>query len=534
MKRTLAFLILVWRRVSRQRKLRGTLQLAYGGDRKARAGGIPSAPDSCTASKRTAKHRALQCSGVTPLSRVLAVAAGLWGAETLADTGNRPNVILILADDLGYGDLGGAWGGRAATPHLDRLAREGLRFTDFHANGAMCTPTRASLLTGRYPQRMGFERAHATRGRDELGIARPGNHEITIATHVRRAGYATGIFGKWHLGKHPTANPVRFGFDEFRGLTDGEGDYFSKLDRFGGEDWLHNEQFENQPGYATTVTTDNALDFIERHKERPFFLYVAYQAVHFPWQVPDDSNRETRREGEEFTSGKPGLRSKLGPHTPAEIPSVMQRMIEELDHGVGRIIAGLRAHGLESRTLVFFTSDNGAYVHYLDPDLVDPAAPTLPPPDWPLVGSNGPLRGQKTQLYEGGHRVPAIAWWPGRIPPGRLTAETTMTMDILPTVLDLLDLPFPASNGPNRIDGVSLQSLLLSGAPIPSRTLFWRAPTQKAVREGPWKLVNDQLYNLANDIGESRNLAAAHPVVLTRLREKLATWEKEVSRPDLP
>ena len=170
----------------------------------------------------------------------------------------------------------------------------------------------------------------------------------------------------------------------------------------------------------------------------------------------------------------------------------------------------------------------------LDPDLVDPAAPELPPPDWPRVGSNGPLRGQKTQLYEGGHRVPAIAWWPGRIPAGRLTAETTMTMDILPTVLELLDLPFPASNGPNRIDGVSLQSLLLRGEPLPSRTLFWRAPTQKAVREGPWKLVNDQLYHLADDIGESRNVAAAHPVVLTRLREKLARWEKEVSRPDLP
>ena len=191
MKRTLAFLILVWRRVSRQRKLRGTLQLAYGGDRKAGAGGIPSAPDSCTASKRTAKHRAVQCSGVNWLSRVMAVAAGLWGGVTHPDTGNRPNVVLILADALGYGDLGGAWGGRAATPHLDRLAREGLRFTDFHANGAMCTPTRASLLTGRYPQRMCFERAHATRGRDELGIARPGNDEITIATHVRRAGYAT-------------------------------------------------------------------------------------------------------------------------------------------------------------------------------------------------------------------------------------------------------------------------------------------------------------------------------------------------------
>ena len=145
----------------------------------------------------------------------------------------KTNIILMLADDLGYGDLGGPWGGRARTPHLDQLAREGMRFTDFHSNGAMCTPTRAALLTGRYPQRMGFARAHSTKGRDELGLASPGNREITIASYLRTAGYATGIFGKWHLGKHTTANPVRFGFDEFRGLTDGDGDYFSKLDRFG-------------------------------------------------------------------------------------------------------------------------------------------------------------------------------------------------------------------------------------------------------------------------------------------------------------
>ena len=169
-------LVLVWRRAPHRRKRRDPLQLAYGGYRRAGSGGIPSGSGRCTVNKSMAMHRAPAYPGVAWLSRVMAVAAGLWGVETLANTPTRPNVVLILADDLGYGDLGGAWGGRAATPHLDRLAREGLRFSDFHANGAMCTPTRASLLTGRYPQRMGFERAHATRGRDELGIARPGNH----------------------------------------------------------------------------------------------------------------------------------------------------------------------------------------------------------------------------------------------------------------------------------------------------------------------------------------------------------------------
>lgn len=446
----------------------------------------------------------------------------------------RPNFIIILADDLGYGDLGGAWGGTANTPHLDRLAREGLRFTDFHANGAMCTPTRAALLTGRYPQRMGFERAFAKPGRDWRGLAEPGMNEITVATYLQQAGYATGIFGKWHLGKHPTANPLRFGFDEFRGLTDGDGDYFTKLDRFGGADWFHGEQLAFSPGYSTHVTTADAVSFIHRHRDRPFFLYVPYLAVHFPWQTPDDASSELRQLGQDFTSGKPSPHSKLGPHQPHEIPAIMQRMIVELDRGVGAIVDALHESGLARNTLVFFTSDNGAYSYYMDPDYVDPAATVMPDPDWPQVGSNGPLRGQKTQLWEGGHRVPAIAWWPGKIAPGGVTHETIMTMDILPTVLDLLGLPFPARDGPNRIDGVSLQSLILRGQSLPHRTLFWRAPTQRAVREGPWKLVNDQLYNLADDIGESRNLAAAHPVVLTRLREKLATWEKEVSRPDLP
>lgn len=460
----------------------------------------------------------------------LAIFVFSFAAVAMAATAPRPNIVLILADDLGYGDLGGPWGGKAGTPHLDRLAAEGLRFTDFHSNGAMCTPTRASLLTGRYPQRMGFERAYATKGRDERGLASQGNSEITIASYLRNAGYATGIFGKWHLGKHVSANPVRFGFDEFRGLTDGDGDYFSKLDRFGGEDWLHNEETAYQSGHATTVTTDNAIRFIEKHRDRPFFLYVPCQAVHFPWQDSGDGNREIRRAGEDFTSGKPGPRSKLGPHLPGEIPDVMRRMIEELDRGVGRLIATLRQHGLDRTTLVFFTSDNGAYVHYLDPDIVDPAVTTRPAPDWPRVGSNGPLRGQKTQLHEGGHRVPAIAWWPGKIAPGSITHQTTMTMDLLPTVMELLAIKPPAGTGPNALDGVSLVPLLLRGETLASRTLFWRSPSQTAVREGSWKLVNDALYHLEDDLGEARDLASGQPEIVRRLRSKLADWEKEVSR----
>jgi arylsulfatase A len=449
------------------------------------------------------------------------------------DTEAHPNIVIILADDLGYGDLGGSWGGRADTPHLTRLAREGLRFTDFHSNGPMCTPTRAALLTGRYQQRLGIERAHAIRGREtDLGIAAAGNeNEITMATYLRRAGYATGVFGKWHLGKHPSANPVQHGFDEFRGLTCGDGDYFSKLDRFGDRDWFHNETLESQEGYATAVITDNAVRFINQHADRPFFLYVAHLAVHFPWQTPDDDVHPTRIAGVDYTSGKPGPHSKLGPHSPDDIPTVMQRMIKELDASVGQIVAALGEKNLDRRTLLFFTSDNGAYKFYLDPDYIDPAAKEFPEPDWPVIGSNGVLRGQKTQLYEGGHRVPAIAWWPGRIAPGSVTSETTMTMDLLPTVLDLIDIDHPSADGPNALDGLSLQSLLLEGEPLSARTLYWRTPSQKAVRQGPWKLVGDELYNLADDLAESRDLAATLPDLVNSLKASQNAWETELQKP---
>ena len=460
------------------------------------------------------------------------IAAGILSVPLLAAQPARPNIVIILADDLGYGDLGGVWGGTAKTPHLDRLAREGLRFTDFHSNGPMCTPTRAALMTGRYQQRLGIERAFALRGREkDMGIAAPENRdEITMATYLRQAGYATGIFGKWHLGKHPSANPVRHGFDEFRGLTCGCGDYFSKIDRFGEADWFHNEKLDFQEGYATQVITDNAVDFVQRHHARPFFLYVPHVAVHFPWQDAEDGELERRQLAVDFTSGKPGPRSKLGPHGSDEIPAVMQRMIGELDTSVGAIMAALRQYGVERNTLVIFSSDNGAYRHYLDPDFIDPAARAIPAPDWPKIGSNGPLRGQKTQLYEGGHRVPTIAWWPGKIAAGAATDETALSMDILPTALDLLGLTPPAANGRNVLDGVSLVPLLLHQRPLAARTLFWRTPTQKAVREGPWKVIGNELYNLADDIGETRDLAASNPEKMAALKTKFADWERKVSR----
>lgn len=463
---------------------------------------------------------------------LLLTATGV-GAASEVDSEMPPNIVIILADDLGYADLGGRWGGQAHTPHLERLASEGVRFTDFHSNGPMCTPTRAALLTGRYQQRLGIERAYAIRGREsDRGIAAAGNEtEITMATYLRQAGYATGVFGKWHLGKHPAANPVHHGFNEFRGLTCGDGDYFSKLDRFGDRDWFHNEKLEFEEGYTTTVITDHASRFVEENARRPFFLYVAHLAVHFPWQTPEDRHGPIRRIGEDYTSGKPGADSKLGPHKPEEVGAVMQQMIEELDRSVGAIVASLRKQGLERRTLVFFTSDNGAYRYYLDPDYIDPASKEIPDPDWPRIGSNGPLRGQKTQLYEGGHRVPAIAWWPGRITPGSVTTDTIMTMDILPTVLELVGIDAPAIDSPNALDGVSFASVLLRGARLDPRTLFWRTPTQRAVRRGRWKLVDDELFNLADDLRETRDLAGARPEIVDQLVLEFEKWEQGILSP---
>lgn len=437
-------------------------------------------------------------------------------------TPTKPNIIIILADDLGYGDLGGYFGGEANTPNINRLAREGMLFTDFHTNGPMCSPTRAALLTGRYQHRLGIESALPTDW-DSKGIGSDENkNEITMAQYLGQAGYETGIFGKWHLGKHRLGNPVFHGFDKFRGLTCGCSDYFSKIDRNGYRDWWYNDKPDFQEGYVTEVITDNAIEFIETNKNKAFFLYVAHLAIHFPWQGPEDGNLETRRKGEDFSSSYPGPQSKLGPHPPEKVPATLIEMVESLDKSVGRIIESLKDQGLDKNTLVFLTSDNGGYLNY-NGDV------------WPEVGSNGPLRGQKTQVYEGGHRVPAIAWWPGNIPALSVSDQTVMTFDLLPTFLDLLEIGFPSPRGPNAIDGVSILPLLLEGESLAPRTLFWRMwESGTAVRRGQWKLVipgkdrTPELYNLEKDIGEANDLASRYPGIISELKSELDDWEKDV------
>ncbi|GAB2988137.1 sulfatase-like hydrolase/transferase [Cyclobacterium sediminis] len=450
---------------------------------------------------------------------------------THAQNSAHPNIIIILADDIGYGDLGGWYGGEANTPHLNRLAQKGMLFTDFHSNGAMCSPTRAALLTGRYQQRVGIEDPlpgfwqkpgkGKVKGISDAKHAKP----KTIANYLKETGYATAYYGKWHLGNHPDANPTKFGFDEFKGLTSGCGDYFSKIDRYGYPDWWHNDQLFFQKGYTTDVITSNGINFIKQHKKQPFFLYLAHLGVHFPWQSPEDEQLQTREKGKDFTSNKPGTQSKLGPHKPKDVPTVVHEMIESLDRNIGRLVQFLEEEGLADNTFIFFTSDNGQYLDYDGKT-------------WPKVGSNGKLNGEKGDLYEGGHRVPAIAYWPGKIPENVISDETLMSMDILPTVLKIIGSPMPNQNGKNALDGTSFLDLITQRKAMPQRTIFWKTPEAKAARKGNWKILFDEenkegmLVDLATDIGEKENKKSLHPEIFENLSSSLKAWEKKVSNPN--
>jgi len=423
----------------------------------------------------------------------------------------RPNFIIILADDMGYGDLSCYGNDRYSTPQLDALAQSGLRFADFHANAPVCSPTRAALLTGRYQQRAGVDdvvRADPKFGmREDHGLS---PSEITFSRLLNDAGYRTALMGKWHLGYASKFSPIHHGFDEFHGFVSGNVDYHSHLDGMGISDWWQGLELRDEPGYTTHLITRHAVRFIEENKEGPFCLYVAHEAPHAPFQGPDD----------------PPIRGPNAsePLRGAEIQRAYREMVQEMDRGIGEIVETLRRLGLDENTLVFFFSDNGAT----------------------REGNNGSLRGLKGTLWEAGHRVPAIAKWPGRIQPGTVTDETAMGMDLLPTMLELSGTPAPAGH---RFDGTSLASLLLRGEKLAERTLFWGLAGRFAVRRGPWKLIAHPppapgenvrkqkapddpevgLFNLDRDLGERNNLAERNPEKVRELQAALAAWRRDVS-----
>ncbi len=407
----------------------------------------------------------------------------------------KPNIILIMADDLGYGDIGCYGNNEIKTPALDKLATMGLKFTDYHSNGAVCSPTRAALLTGRYQQRSGIEGVIYAKGETrQTGLD---IEELTFGDFMKSTGYATGIVGKWHLGYRIDYNPIYQGFDYFRGYVSGNIDYHSHIDGAGFSDWWHDLEKVEEEGYVTDLVTEYALTFIEKNKDKPFFLYVAHEAPHFPYQGRNDIADRTQ-------NGKfPGLGSRT------DKAGAYKEMIEVMDEGIGKIVDRLVMLGLSNNTLIIFCSDNGGSNS---------------------VADNGNLKGSKGSLWEGGHRVPAIAYWPNSIRPGTSTKETVMSMDLFPTFVNLSK----AESLPDfKFDGVDITSLLLDNKPLPERTLFWKYRNQKVARKGKWKLMVDiddsYLYNLDADISEKINLVDSKIKITSGLKSDLERWELDVS-----
>lgn len=412
---------------------------------------------------------------------------------TRTDQENKPNIIIILADDYGYGDVGCYGSERFQTPNLDALAAGGLRFTDFHSNGTVCSPTRAAFLTGRYQQRTGIHGVVTAAGHRHTGLDL---EETTFAEVVKSAGYKTAIFGKWHLGYLPEFNPVRQGFDEFTGYVSGNVDYHAHLDQTGQEDWWKQDQLFPESGYTTDLITDHGVDFIRRHAEEPFLLYLAHEAPHYPFQGRNDPPRYTRDSGR-----------TRDPVT----PEVYREMIEVMDEGVGRIHQALRDEGLLDNTFIFFFSDNG------------PAS----------LGSAGELRGKKGQIWEGGHRVPAIAYWPGKIKPGGESHLTAMGADLLPTMAAISGADLPDTL---RLDGINLLPHMIANKVPESRPLFWSHREQLAIRQGEFKLITDDsfseisLYNLRTDLAEENDVAELYPELVKELLDILKVWFEDVNK----
>ncbi len=440
-----------------------------------------------------------------PLSAaIILLVAGCSSAPP--EPADKPlNFVVIMADDLGYGDLS-TYGGPIVVPNIDRMAAEGLKFTDFHSNGAVCSPTRAALMTGRYQQRAGIPVVVFAPENRPTHIDGLQEVEHTFAEMLRERGYSTGIFGKWHLGYYPRYNPTVQGFDEFKGYVSGNVDFFSHVDGAGRFDWWHNVEKSDEPGYVTSLINKHAVDFIERHRDRPFCLYVPHEAPHNPYQGPNDDPKGFRVAG--------GFSGQLE-QSAEEIKQKYREMVVEMDKGVGAILDTLERLDIAEDTLVFYISDNGATPN----------------------GSNGSLRGFKASVWEGGHRVPGIAWRPGSIEPGTATSQLAASMDIWPTIAELAGAALPSDR---PLDGVSLVPALEGGV-VNRGPMFWSFMDGLAMRDGDWKLVQGEdgnqepmLFNLAADLGEQTDLAAREPERTAQMLQVARAWLEEVNASATP
>ena len=438
---------------------------------------------------------------------VITVLAASMSSLVAAQGSARPNIVLILLDDIGYGDIGSYGVKDARTPNLDRLAREGVRLTDAYANAANCSPTRAGLISGQYQQRWGIEwPLGADPGDSARGLPATGT---TLPALLKKNGYATGLIGKWHLGFKTEFGPNAHGFDEFFGFRSGAVGYYSHQRGDGTPDLYENTTPVESQGYLTDQITRRAVSFVDRHANNPFFLEVAYNAVHWPFEVPDMPASAHHGVPQPNVSGDRSLYQGPSAATPATRADYV-RMLERADEGVGQILAALERRGLARNTLVIFTNDNGG--------------------EW--LSRNAPLSNRKSTLWEGGLRVPLILRWPGHLPANATSAQVAITMDLTASILAATGSAVPNTY---RLEGIDLLPSLSGRSPIVERKLFWRIKrprNQRAVRWGRWKLLQEgadiYLFDVARDPGERNDLTATNLDVVRKLIAALDDWEKDV------
>ena len=410
-----------------------------------------------------------------------------------AQTAKKPNILVIVADDLGYGEMSCQGNPQTPTPQIDSIAKNGIRFTSGYVSGPYCSPTRAGLMTGRYQQRFGheFNPGPALTTSEIFGISL---QEKTLAERLKQAGYVTGMFGKWHLGYRPEFHPMKRGFDEYFGFLGGAHSYLDAV-----SDSANPILRGTEPVASIDYTTDafgrEAVAFIDKHRNEPWFVYLPFNAVHAPLQALDkylarfQSIEDQRR------------RTFAG-------------MLSAMDDAVGTVLTKIREHKLEENTLIFYFSDNGG-----------PTANT--------TSRNDPLSGFKAQVWEGGIRIPYIIQWKGRLPAGKVDDRPVIQLDILPTAMAAAGSPVAADA---KLDGVNLLPYLTGDKTgIPHKALFWRFGRQRAVRAGDWKLTDmgegAKLFNLAQDIAEKNDLSAKEPAKLQELEAAYKEWNSQNIEP---
>ena len=417
----------------------------------------------------------------------ICLGGGIFSAAARQNNRSRPNIVVIVSDDQGYADSSCYEHPKEVdTPNIDRLAEEGVRFTNGYASGYVCAPTRAGLMTGRYQQRFGFYTAPDSRTGMPL-------KEITAADLLKKEGYATAVIGKWHLGIEPEYHPMKRGFDEFYGfLGHGAHDYFKLgiTDEY--TSIYRNEKPINDTGYLTNNLAREAVSFIERHKNRPFFLYLPFNAVHWPLQA-------LKKHIERFNTGDPNR-------------DIYLAMLVCMDEAIGRVLDALKRIGADDNTLMVFFSDNGGAKKNL--------------------ADNGALRDYKHSVYEGGIRVPFIVRWPDELPKGKICDEPVISLDVMPTICAAVGAKLPD----DRVyDGRNMLPVLhgQSKKPLHEALYWYDGADQWAVRAGKWKLLSQkgslELYDLSSDIGEKNDLSKENPQIVKRLQQTYTAWKNQMA-----